>query len=94
MWAATSIALESLPKIDSGTLSTIEALIVSSLKSRHKSILNDSILLWNRTFGIVEGLEYPDALRPVLLRLRTLTNLELPNFKEDDNDVCFLVCCK
>jgi hypothetical protein len=68
----------------------IETLIVSSLKSRHKAILNDSILLWNRTFGRVDKLDYPAALRPVLLRLRTLTDIELPNFAEDDNEVCHL----
>lgn len=62
---------------------------MSSLKSRHKAFLNQSILLWNRTFGSVEELEYPLALRPVLLRLRTLTELELPNFTVDeDAEVC------
>ena len=89
LWAATTTAIESLPKIDSGLLSIIETFVVSSLKSRHKAFLNQSILLWNRTFGSVDGLEYPKALRPVLLRLRTLTELELPNFTvDDDTEVC------
>lgn len=88
LWAAASTAIESLPKIDSGLLSIIETIIASSLKSRHKAILNNSILLWNRTFGNVDGLEYPATLRPVLLRLRSLTDLELPNFPpEDDTEV-------
>lgn len=89
LWAATTTAIESLPKIDSGLLSMIETFVVSSLKSRHKAFLNQSILLWNRTFGSVDGLEYPKALRPILLRLRTLTELELPNFTvDDDTEVC------
>lgn len=91
MWAVIIIAIESLPKVDGGLLSTIETLIISSLRSRHKAILNQSILLWNRTFGSVDVLEYPNALRPVLLRLRTLTDLDLPNFTvDDDTEVCLL----
>lgn len=85
LWAATTAAIERLPKIDGGLLSIIETLIVSSLRSRHKAVLNQSILFWNRTFGSVDGLEYPNALRPVLLRLRTLTELDLPNFTVDDD---------
>lgn len=85
MWTVATTAIESLPKIDSGLLSIIETLILSSLKSRHKAFLNQSILLWNRTFGSLDELEYPIALRPVLLRLRTLTELQLPNFMAEEN---------
>ena len=59
--------------------------MAASLRSRHKAILNNAILLWNLTFGRVEELEYPHALRPVLRRLRTLTEISLPNFAEEDS---------
>lgn len=52
-------------------------------------ILNESIQTWNQTFGIVDCLEYPEALRPILLNLRACKNILLPNFPEGmDSDVC------
>lgn len=52
-------------------------------------IVNESKQTWNQTFGIVDCLEYPEALRPVLLKLRARTNILLPNFPEGmDSDVC------
>lgn len=67
----------------------MSTLITSGLNSRHKAIVNESVLLWNRTFGLVEGLEYPDNLQPVLLKLKTLTSIYLPNFEKMDNiEVC------
>lgn len=45
-------------------------------------IVSESIETWNQTFGIVDCLEYPEALRPVLLNLRARTNILLPNFPE------------
>ncbi len=84
----TAIAIEALPKIDSQLLSNIETLIIASLKSRQRVIVNESIQMWNRTFGIVDSLEYPVALRPVLLKLRVLTDILLPNFPDGvDSDV-------
>lgn len=52
-------------------------------------IVNGWIQTWNQTFGIVDCLEYPEALRPILLKLRARTNILLPNFPEGmDSDVC------
>ncbi|MCJ1267116.1 hypothetical protein MMC22_007001 [Lobaria immixta] len=85
LWAIIAAAIEALPKMDSRLLLVLESLIGSSLKSRQKTIVNEAIHFWNRTFGAVEHLEYPDELRPVLLKLRKLTDLSLPAFP-DRND--------
>lgn len=82
LWTMTAAAIEALPKRDSRLLLVLEKLIVSSLKSRQKTIVNEAIQFWNRTFGAVEHLEYPDELRPTLLKLRKLTDLSLPAFPD------------
>lgn len=92
LWAVIASAIEALPKKDSRLLLVLESLIVSSLKSRHKTIVNEAIQMWNRTFGALEYLEYPDSLRPVLLKLRTLTDLLLPAFPDgDDSEVSRMI---
>lgn len=89
MRETTNIAIKTSPRIDSQFLSNIETLIAANLKSRQKAILNESIQTWNQTFGIVDGLKYPEDLRPILLKLRARTNILLPNFPEGmDSDVC------
>lgn len=89
MWEATNIAIKASLKIDSQLLSNIETLIAANLRSRQKVIVNESIQTWNQTFGMVDRLEYPEALRPILLKLRARTNILLPNFPEGmDSDVC------
>lgn len=85
LWTVIATAIEGLPKTDSRLLLILESLIVSGLKSRQRTIVNEAIKMWNRTFGAVEYLEYPDTLRPVLLKLRKLTDLLLPAFP-DGND--------
>lgn len=89
MWETTNIAIKASPRIDSQLLSNIETLIAANLRSRQKAIVNESIQTWNQTFGTVDRLEYPEALRPILLKLRARTNILLPNFPEGmDSDVC------
>ncbi len=61
---------------------------MSSLTSRHQAILNQSIELWNCTFGNADFLEYRDDLRTALAKLRSVTDMQLPNFPEDDIEVC------
>ena len=62
--------------------------MISSLSSRHRSILNDAIVLWNGTFGTAETLEYSENLRKVLSRLNKVTELQLPTFpQEADSEV-------
>lgn len=56
--------------------------MISSLSSKQRAVFNEAIQLWNRTFGAAKSLEYPTALLPVLLKLRTLTDISLPTFPE------------
>lgn len=67
------------------SLRLLLVLMTSSLGSRHRVIVNDAISLWNRTFGTADQLRYPDTLRITLLRLRSMTDIELPTFPEEDN---------
>ncbi|MCJ1462990.1 hypothetical protein MMC07_001594 [Pseudocyphellaria aurata] len=85
LWTVIVASIETLPRIDSRLLLLLESLIVSSLKSRQKAVVNAAIQMWNRTFGAAEYLDYSEALRRVLLKLRQLTDLSLPAFP-DRND--------
>ncbi|SLM33787.1 Telomere-associated protein Rif1, N-terminal [Lasallia pustulata] len=77
-------AIDSLPRKDSKLLQVLETLIVSCLRSRHKSIVNESLALWNRTFGTAKHLEYSNDLRAALLRLRSITEVFVPGRSEED----------
>ena len=89
LWETTNVAIKASPKIDSQLLFNIESLIAASLRSRQKVIVNESIQTWNQTFGVVDCLKYPEALRRILLNLRARTNILLPNLPEGmDSDVC------
>ena len=49
--------------------------MVASLSSRHKSIVNEFITLWNHTFGISIDIEYSETLRRTLSRLNKYTDI-------------------
>ena len=87
LWTAVTVAIESLPKTDNALLVSIGDLVVSSLTSRHQTILNQAIKLWNCTFGNADFLEYRDDLHSALARLKFMTEMQLPNFLEDDIEV-------
>lgn len=71
--------IEKLPDHDTNLLSSIQHLLLSGLRSRHRSTVNRSILTWNRTFGCTESLSYPKELRDTLLSLQRMTDIHLPN---------------
>ena len=48
--------------------------------------MNDSLELWNRTFGSAESLEYPDELHLLLTKLQPVTELVLPTFPDNEGD--------
>ena len=76
--------------VDSKSLMVIDILLVSCMSSRHKRVLDESINLWNRTFGRAENLEYSDDLRRALLKLRCVAELQLPGFPDqDETEVCW-----
>jgi hypothetical protein len=62
-------------------MADLEPLLCSGLESRHKSIVNQAIRMWNSTFGhSKQTLEYPDRLKQALQRLRPIADLQLPFF--------------
>ena len=75
--------IKSIPKPDSLLLAAIQDLLIAGFRSRHRAILNDLILMWNQTFAEVVSLEYPTALRDVLLHLRSKVDFRLPGLAED-----------
>lgn len=84
LWSSITKIIETLPRLDASHLSTIETLIKAGLSSRHKSIVNESILSWNRSFGLVQDIKYSVALRETLLRLRRITDIEMPDLNAGD----------
>ena len=82
MYETVKESLENAPKFDSSFLAGNQDLLSSCLRSRHKPILNQSILMWNRTFGAANSLEYPERLQKVLLKLRGVTDIQLPGFPD------------
>ena len=86
MWQTVMTAIQNLPAFSTSTLSKHQHLLLSSLRSRHRSIANDSLEMWNRTFGCAECLEYPDELRTLLTKLQPVTELVLPTFSGTEDD--------
>jgi hypothetical protein len=64
-------------------LSELEVLVCAGLESKHKTIVNSTIRLWNSTFGnSAQALEYPERVKNALLILRLVADLKLPSFPE------------
>ena len=82
MYQTARTSLESAPIFDSNQLANFQALVTSCLSSRHKLILNQSILMWNRTFGAADRLKYPEELQKTLSKLKAATDIRLPDFPD------------
>ena len=78
MWAVMATVIEAMSESSMQILSNIPILVTASLRSRHKPIVNDAVVMWNRTFGCVETLEYPEDLKRVLLKLRSTVDIDVP----------------
>jgi hypothetical protein len=64
----------------SNILKALEILICAGLESKHQTIVNATIRLWNSMFGSCEALEYPEHAKAALLRLRVVADIQLPFF--------------
>ena len=84
LWSIAKAMIEHMTH-NSASLILFQELVTSSLKSRHRAIVNDAISLWNKTFGTVVELDYPDELLKTLASLREVTEIDLPCFPEVDN---------
>ncbi|KAF2036545.1 hypothetical protein EK21DRAFT_51653 [Setomelanomma holmii] len=89
LWTEVCKALERLPRKDVQILLHLEPLVTAGFVSRRRSIVNLSIVIWNKTFGKEESLRYPAKLEKALRRLRTSVDISLPSLivsEEDAND--------
>lgn len=73
-------------------LRSLQVFIVSSLRSRHRVILNEAIAVWNETFGAAKDLEYPLELQKAVLKLQNVSDIVLPGLPHiEDSEVMTLV---
>ena len=75
-------SIERCAVFDTRFLFNIQELVIAGFRSRHKAVVNESIAMWNNTFGIEDTLEYPEDLKAVMQKLRFMTELRLPTFPE------------
>ena len=77
VWLAVAAILENVD-VTPQSLYRLELVFVASLGSRHQSIVNSAISLWNRTFGTLESVEYSTALARSLRRVGAWTDICAP----------------
>lgn len=85
MWSKICQLIPTLTRSSnhSKLLADLEILLCSGLESRHRSIVNSTIRLWNSTFGASKvHLAYPANVKDVLLNLHRVTEVQLPFFPE------------
>ena len=75
-------SIERFEVFDTRSLFSMQELLIACFGSRHKSIVNKAIAMWNNTFGGQDGLEYPEGLREILQKLKLVAELRLPNFPD------------
>ena len=86
LWLKVVKSIEQSTVFDTRYLLSIQELVVAGFRSRHKAVVNETIIMWNRTFGGEGALEYPEDLRAILQKLRYMTDLRLPNFPDSIGD--------
>ncbi|KAI3324729.1 hypothetical protein HD806DRAFT_493455 [Xylariaceae sp. AK1471] len=59
-------------------LDAIEQLLCRAFTSKHRHIVNSTVLLWNRGFENASDVQYPEILKDVLLSLRPYVDIALP----------------
>ena len=79
-------SIEHTVVFDTRFLFSIQDLVVAGFRSRHKAVVNESIIMWNNTFGGEATLDYPKDLKTILQKLRPMTELRLPNFTESNGE--------
>lgn len=82
LWTTSINIIQSMPHTNA-TLLQFHHLMTSGLMSRHRSIVNGALEFWNITYGNAEYLEYPDALRIALVRLKSVAEVHTPAMDDD-----------
>lgn len=61
----------------------LEDLFRAGFQSRHMTIVNNLITMWNHTFARADSLHYPADLRAILTKLQSRVDLEVPGLGDD-----------
>ena len=90
LWDTVLKLVAKLKRFDTALLTNLATPLSFGFTSKHRAILNSSVMAWNATFGLSRHLEYPKELRAVLFRLSFVTDLQLPGLsvRESDSQVC------
>lgn len=75
-----------LPLHPNAKLRVMEDILCAGFQSRSKNIAELTIAAWNRAFGPLDMLEYPEKLCGVLARLKRHVDIELLAFKIPETD--------
>ncbi|KAH7093306.1 Rap1-interacting factor 1 N terminal-domain-containing protein [Paraphoma chrysanthemicola] len=86
LWTEVCNAIERLPRKDAQILLHLEPLLTAGFVSRRRSIVNISIVTWNKTFGKEDSLRYPAHLEQALRRLRPTVEIVLPSLEPCEED--------
>ncbi|PNS21741.1 hypothetical protein CAC42_1595 [Sphaceloma murrayae] len=78
LWQSTLSSLRAL-QLDNESLVQLESLLDAGFTSRHRSIVNETIIFWNATYGQQMGVEYPAGLAAVLIEVSKYVDIDLPN---------------
>lgn len=89
MTSVTICNITSLRNTNSETLEQLASLMTAGFESRHKSIVNKFISMWNASFALERSLSYPVSLESILRRLKPYVEIQLPGFPErTETKVC------
>lgn len=79
VWKELLKVVTRLPQHDSATLNEIERVFCAGFRSQIRDIAVASVEVWNRTFGLLQTLEYPQQLKTILLLLQDLADIKVPS---------------
>ncbi|KAI1799135.1 Rap1-interacting factor 1 N terminal-domain-containing protein [Daldinia bambusicola] len=63
---------------DNLQLDAIEELLCSAFQSKHRSIVNNTAIMWNRAFEHADEIRYPEKLKAVLISAHSYVDIVLP----------------
>src|SRR3569833_2566196 len=86
LWDVICAALGSVGQPDLLPLCDLESLLCAAFESKHRHIVNTVSTMWNRVFGQVDEVEYPDKLKALLLSRRSFVDLVLPGLETSSID--------
>lgn len=84
LWDIILDRVKEFGNFDSKLLQALAVALEPGFTSKHKVIVNRSLIMWNSTFGATEHLEYPPNLLSALVRLSQIAEVQLPGVNVED----------